>query len=143
MTIKQFERANKTIEEIKALDKEIIAIERHALLMANGEVKIDLKLSIQDLGKKKEEEAKVAFDEDGSIIQQAIQSEMRRMMGGFQPVSFQWHTCDGEKEEKHKHTFEQTIEDTEGLQVLGILLGIKTAKRDKLRKRLLLYNIEL
>lgn len=132
MNLKQFDKVNKLVAEVKTLDSEIIELEAKALLIANGEVKIDLQLSIVDLAKKTEKESKVSFDADGSLIH-----------GNSIRVSFDWSSpfagliCGGSaKVEDTAIKYNQEIKENEALQILGVLLYVKQSKRTELLTRI-------
>jgi hypothetical protein len=131
VNIKKLDKANKIYQQIKELDKEIIEIDKHAMLIANGEVKLSLTLNIDDLKKKEKEESKVKFDEDGSIV----------VNDGV--VSLSWSTMfiglpTNVTEDKNKHTttFNTQVIENEALQILGVLLYVRQQKREQLLDRL-------
>jgi hypothetical protein len=144
MNVKQLQKASRILEKIKMLDEEIIQIDKQALLIANGEVKIELSLKVKDLAKERKEAEKVQFDEDGSLIQGGgFYEMMRRSMGsGIMPayqISFGGSDL---KNEVKAESFE-TITERAALQILGVLLGEKQSKRLELISQLGKVGVEI
>jgi hypothetical protein len=139
MTIKQIETASRIAQEIKIIDGEIIQIEKHAMLIANGEVEINLNLKIKDLTKKQEEDNKVKFDEDRSIIT-GTWGGMRSALDHYRPYGMRlgvdFGTGCGPTTPTNETSFQQDIKENAALQILGVLLYVAQSKREQLIKKL-------
>jgi hypothetical protein len=135
MNIKQLEKATRIIEQVKALDKEIIDIDRQALLVANGEVKIELNIDVTDLAKKREEEEAVKFDEDGSLLS-------GEEFKGILRYAVTFH-MGRPKDEKKKKGYGAEISETAALQIFGILLYEKQTRRTQLLQKLERIGVDL
>jgi hypothetical protein len=144
MNVKQLQKASRILEKIKMLDEEIIQIDKQALLIANGEVKIELSLKVKDLAKERKEAEKVQFDEDGSLIQGGgFYEMMRRSMGsGIMPAYQISFGGSDPKNEVKAESFE-TITERASLQILGVLLGEKQSKRLELISQLEKVGVEI
>lgn len=133
MDFKKLEKATKIYGEIKALDAEIIEIDRFAMLVANGEIKSSFTLTVEDVGKKKEDETKVSFDEDGSLV--GLHKKM--MSSLMMPMWFCSGSVSLESENENYHTLKNELSENATLNVLGVLLCEKQAKR-----RILLNSLD-
>lgn len=130
-----------TIEfELRTVEGEIKQINDFALLAANGEIITSLKLSVTDLGKKREDVAKAQFDEDGSLQvgHGNFLDSMRRMMqpGNYPPGTYSFDFNHAEPKDKYKQDLSLPVEESELLSILGVLLHMKYAQRDRLLKKL-------
>lgn len=140
MNLKQLDKATRILSEIKELDNQIISIEKHAMLIANGNVALDLKLFILDLEKQAKEQNKVGFTEDGSL---SYDAELRNLMKGYFMPSF--GILGSKPEEKKKEcetTFMSELSESAALQILGILLYEKQTKRQSLLAKLNKIGVE-
>jgi len=136
MKLKSLKTANKIYEQIQQLDKEIIAIEKLAMGIANNPHELSITLKAVDLSEKAKKESKCEFDEDGSI---------RRDISN--PFGFSFllgGSCftdrpkkDDEKESKHKFD----LDDKVALEVLGVLIMNRNAQRNDLLSKLKRYGI--
>jgi len=142
MNIKQIEKANKILLDIKILDSEIIELEKFAMLIADGEVTIDFSLNVHDLKKKREQEEKISFDEDGSLI--SALEKMRNRLSYYSPFAMgglvEYQNADSKS---HVKNLTNILNENEGLQVLGVLLGIKQQKRQRLIESLNKIGVNL
>ena len=129
MDIKRLEKATKIYEQIKLLDAEIIEIDRFAMLIANGEIKSSFELKVDDIGSKKEDENKVRFDSDGSIIN--TQQMQTMMYNSIFPSWFQ-QIDNSTIKNKNEHSLKYPISDHTTMSILGILLCEKQSKRKSL-----------
>ena len=129
MNIKKIERASRIVSEIKALDKEIISIEKIAQVIADGKsMKIEIQTEAPAEGKKE-----TILDEDGSLISPqdntplgALARQWILHLGGATPTSTNM-------ERIVKHQFELT--DGDALNILAVLLRVKQTQREMLLQK--------
>lgn len=88
MKLEQLERATIIYNDIKELDKEIIAIDKIAMLVANGEIKSTLELKIEDIEKQNDDSQKISIDDDGSIVRNDYDSMYSRMLHSLAMPNF-------------------------------------------------------
>ncbi len=67
MEIKKLSKAARLLDQIKALDNEIIELDKIALIVVNDRTEINLNLSVKNLTKEDEDKIRVSFDTDGSL----------------------------------------------------------------------------
>ncbi len=148
MNIKQLSKATKILEQIKALDAQIIEIDKLAQLAASGDIKASFELMIMDIGKQKEEKEKVKFDGDGSIMsvdfngsynmpfQEYMQKRLSEL-NGYLPGGTVTN-CN-----KNAHSIKNSISESVTLEILGVLLCQKHEERNKLTTQIINLGIEI
>jgi len=136
MEFKQLEKATIIYKDIQALDKEIIDIDRIAMLVANGEIKSTFELKIEDIGKKNEDSQKNSFDEDGSIVRNNYEDIHKRMLHSLSMPLFSFGCSETKKKNDNEHTLNNSLSENATLQILGILLCEKQEKRKMLISKL-------
>ncbi|HZW66383.1 MAG TPA: hypothetical protein VFF23_11875 [Hanamia sp.] len=136
MDFKKLERATKIYEQLKQLDKEIIEIDRFAMLVANGEIKSSFELKIDDIGKKKEDSDKVGFDEDGSLIKGTSDSLYEQMRRSFYMPILSFGCDTGKETDKNVHLLKNELSENATMSILGVLLQEKQFKRTNLLTQL-------
>ena len=137
MKINQLQKALNTYEKIKALDAEIISIEKHAKLISNGDAKIDLRLSVQnllDVDKEEKEKQQEKIDEEYKSPYGDLSSLWSQIRKPSFEIKFPHGGISGFQEAVKPHTknFEISLIDTIALEVLGIILSEKLKNREKL-----------
>lgn len=127
MDIKSVEKIYNKVAAVKKLDQEIIEIDRLALLIANGNVGVNLSLAIEDFDKAAKLEA-----ENGSKVNKGL-------IGGLQFTTLYW-TFGGSEPKPPKNEaiteYKQIVSPEVTLQILGTLLGDKVTKRAELIRQL-------
>lgn len=131
MDIKKFEKATKILEQIKLLDSQIIEIDKFAMMVANGETKSSFQLICEDLEKKEQDDEKVEFDSDGSLIKGAG-LEYKSMFELFMP---RFKTTNPKKDNEVVLKNELSVNVV--MSILGILLYDKRNQRE-----ILIQNIK-
>lgn len=139
MKLEQLERATIIYNDIKELDKEIIAIDKIAMLVANGEIKSTLELKIEDIEKQNEDSQKISIDDDGSIVRNDYDSMYSRMLHSLAMPNFKKGYSEPKKE--NEHILKNSLSENTTLQILGILLGEKQYKRKILLDRLHKFGV--
>lgn len=138
MNIKKLEQATKILEKIKLIDREIIEIDKLAIMILNNETKISLELNVENLIKSEENKDLVSFEEDSSHIDMSryykleIPSSMKRLLGSYQS-----------EPKKQGNTFTQTLSDKLTLQILGTILCEKNNIKDNLIKKLVGFGFSI
>ena len=129
MNLKLIEKATVTLEEIKKLDKDIIAIDALAIALVSGEIKTSF--SIQ--GEKKKEDRVCRIDEDGDLKmgtgENQSKSIERMLFGGLSGLI---HYPERVQESKPDYQLQFDLTEETTLQLLGVLLGDKQRKRESL-----------
>jgi len=114
MNANALQKATKLLASIHDLDKEIVAIEKKANKIADGEKFVNIELSFQE-----DKPEKPVIDTDG------FDSMYKSILGysgfGYQPLSV-----------IPKDTLKFNLSDTETLFVLGALIQVKKEKRKQL-----------
>lgn len=125
--INSLEKASKLLNKIQDLDKKIIAIEKLAIKIANDPVKIKVDFNLANKRIKEENDSKVSFDEDGSIIY----GEQPRFMSIHDMMIANMRRF-GEEKNEATETFSFSINDFVGLEVLGVVLNDLQKERNQL-----------
>jgi len=128
MNYNKIAKLSKKIETIKQLDKEIINIEKIAMLISNGN-KCGFKISVEK--NPEEEEKKPILDSDGSLIiniTEVAATQTHWLFGGG--------STDTPKKDKNKKSFKSPLNDKFGLQILGIVLSEKNSIRNRIIKEI-------
>lgn len=107
MKLEHLEQATIIYNDIKELDKEIIAIDRIAMLVANGEIKSTLELKIEDIEKQNDDSQKISIDEDGSIVRNDYDSMYSSMLYSLAMPNFK-NSC-VEPKNKNEHILKKFI----------------------------------
>ena len=132
MNLKQLQQAAKILEKIKALDAEIIEIDRVALLVANGNSECSFSLNVKDTTPVKEE---VEIEEQP---RDTMTDFYRRYQLGILSII----STEPKKEEKG-FILNHTLSEENTLRILGILLGDRQQKRDELINKLNKKGVQL
>lgn len=134
MEIGKMEKALKVYEKIQSLDAEIIGLEKLAMQLANDETEVSLDFKVLNVTEK-DENSKVEFDEDGSIV---TPKSHERSIHDIIRMSYLTPFTTGIISDKKDQTkiFSHSISTTNALKILGILLGDKIEKRQKLLNKL-------
>lgn len=120
-------------ERIKKLDAEIQAINKTALLVANGDFKCSFSMKIIDKKKLEERlERPVEIECIGPLPNTGSFdfSRLQKAMASFS------NTLSAVNDPAINTSFDQSINENECLQFLGVLLGIKQQERTSLVKQL-------
>lgn len=139
MNIKQLERSQKMYQEVKALDAEIIEIEKIAILVVDGNAEVNLSLTVKDTTPKPKESEKAQFDEDGSLkstISRGAGFDIRDPWSSLLPNYFASSLKSHSLSEHGCNVLKSELSDNLSLSVLAILLDDKLKKREKLIKSL-------
>jgi len=132
MDLNKLEKAAKVLIKIKELDKEIIEIERIAMMVVNSETKSNLELRVTSLEPEPEKKTHV-LDEDGSLkneigsawdrINELMMSSLSAPLVNYSPL--------GQKSKNHS-VLEHELSERLTMQILGIILAEKQAIRQGL-----------
>ncbi len=132
MDIKKLEKAAKIYGQIKILDAQIIDIDKFAMTVANNETKSSFELRCEDLSKKKEDEEKINFDDDGSIIKKHSES--------YKSVFDLWtprlYSQSVEDKNDNEIILKNELSVNAVMAILGVLLHEKQAQRILLMNQL-------
>lgn len=130
MKLKNLDNIISIVDEIKSLDKEIQAIEDHALLVANEEMDISIKIDFKD----GESSIEGRSSEDAYSYGRSYEKDLMSFFGrGVMPKTT-------ENIEATIGHYELPVEVT--LQVLGVLLSHKLDRRKNLLNKLKRMGIE-
>jgi len=141
MNINKLEKATKILEQIKAIDAEIIEIDKLAIIILNNETNIQLALNVENLTKAKEAKEKVTFDEDGSMsISERAMDEYRNLYFPSDRIKMM---LNGMNPKTSDRNFSQPLSDKLTLQILGVLLCEKNAIKDSLIKKLVGFGFSI
>lgn len=145
MNIKKLEHASKIFEQIKALDASIIEIDRFAMLAANGEIKSHFTLSVEDVGKKKEEAGKVTLDEEGFLKRGGPYDDLYDLIktGMLRPLAMGPIGYFREDKTPNDHILKQDLSENATLHILGVLLYEKRTARQMLIDQLKTYGFSI
>jgi len=125
MNAKTLEIATILFTKIQELDKDIIRIEKQAMLIANRDCDIKLSLQIKDLTPPKSKKEDI-LDSDGSLLS-ALEEINRAMMNSYFGLgSTQPDT------KKPGNEIKEDLNITEALGILSILLRCKQKSRNEL-----------
>lgn len=130
MKLSKLELATKIFGEIKSLDEQIIQIDKFAMMIANDDVECSFELKVNNLTKKNKDDEKAQFDEDGSLVSKPANTFL----------SFMYMSPFMERKEatptSNEHLLKSSLSVTVTMQMLGVMLVEKQAKRDALIKKL-------
>jgi len=130
MNVKKLNRATTILNKIKDLDAEILILDKLAMQSANEENVTVMKLQVVDLKKKSKEELKETASYE-SILSGMI--NMSYMYGGIEKP----------KKPESEMEYSHELSDVTALQVFGLLLGDKMAKRNSLLTQLQKLGVNL
>jgi len=131
MHIKTLQKANKLLQQLEALDKEIIGIQRYAQVIQDQHLDIQLELT-----HKRTEAVAVSFDTTDHEF------SLPRMYQISMPSFFDLLRDRKElKEDKEKCRMD--ISEVIALQVLGVLIAHKEAERMSIINQLRAYGFEV
>ena len=137
MNYNKLEKATAVLTKIKAIDAEIIELDKFAMMIANGEIKSSFDLKLKDLKKSEETEKKKVLSEDGSL-------NTGEEVNGFKFYMPSMFSSLGDKEEKkdpNTHTLSHDLSDTAVLQIMGVMLCEKHDRRNNLIRQLQSYGV--
>jgi hypothetical protein len=143
MILKQLEISQKVYNEFKALDAEILEIEKVAMLVANGDTEVNLSLNVKDTSVK-EPKSKVNFDEDGSLMKSGQLGFRVEMFNPFEMYTKHLSGLSQLKEEKQPATtLKSKLSENMSLNILAVLLSIKMEERAKLIRKLNRFGVTI
>ena len=123
MNLKTLDQAAKLLVEIKALDEQILGLEKWAESLVSGHYEIEVKFKFKNLDNKD----KAKFDEDGSLIKDSSHQS---------PYGFSFFMDIGRirsnDDDKGTEKFEVKTNEVETLYMIGALLSMKNDKRNEL-----------
>lgn len=128
MNLKNFDKANKIYQQIKALDAEIIEIEKMAGLIADGG-KCQFDFSCES----KSGDKKVSvLDSDGSLI------DPNNPNKGYSVTFMLWGGSGETKkvENPNLHRMNKCVSESIALQLMGVLIAEKVSARNELVQKL-------
>ena len=134
MELKKLNKASKIFDRIKELDKEIIELDKLAIVAINDKTEIKLNLTIENITKKENDENKVSFDEDGSLV-------FGRSVGRISGLYGFWEQRMNElsseiKQPKNTTELKNKLNSRDFLLVIKVLLESKNEERNSLFKQL-------
>lgn len=134
MNASKFEKATIAFERIKQLDKQIIEIEKLAMLLADGSTKQSVSISIEDLS---ESEKGNILDKDESLIGSESISGISLWKVPYGSV------LSIKEDNQNEHKLAEPTSEKVMLQILGVLLHEKINERNYLIKQLEKMDIVL
>jgi len=144
LTLKQLEKANKVLAEIKTLDKEINEIDKQGYVMAQIEHGETITLSLAYEKQPLLETKKLQFDEDGSIEKRTeyyppnpFSIDMSSMMKAMQELRSPKYSIDS------KERFSSEISPETTLVIISAIYNDKVAKRERLIKKIEAMGFQL
>ena len=140
MNIKTLKKAIKINSQIDTLDKEIIEIDKMAMLIANEDAMFSF--SLDGLRPEKEEEKKESDDHGTDAYSYGMMQDILRRYN--QPFMMGWADV-GKDKKKDKKTFsiKYSISTSVSLQILGVLLLDKQSKRTHLISQISKLGVSL
>ncbi len=118
MNINKLEKANNILNKIKELDAKILEIDKIAMLIANGETKSFLNLSVQDIDKALVNKDKINY---------GINHVHPVFSGLFESINNISHSTP--LFEGVETTYETDLSENLSMQILGIILHNNQAKK--------------
>jgi hypothetical protein len=96
-------------------------------------------LKVEDIGKKKEDEEKVSFDADGSLVK----GEQNTMRGLYHSIimPLSWGCSSTPEKKENEHLYKTELSEMGTMQILGILLYEKQQQRQVLIQKLQSYGV--
>lgn len=118
MKIKDLQQSAELIKRYEALEGEIKSIQRFAMKVKDKSLGLKLNLRYE-----KQNDDKVRFDEDGSIITTGqLYSPFSGLLGGYFPSQLKNNF-------KNKESYDTDISEVVCLEVLGVIVAHKEAER--------------
>jgi hypothetical protein len=125
MEIKKVEKAYKVVEQIKAIDKEVLELEKMVMLITNNPIEASFEVTVKDLSKTEE------VDKQSGSIGFMMGTAIRLKVNDDGTLS-----TVPEKEQRHPiHNIKAELPSGLSLQVIGYLLLKKQAQREALLKQ--------
>lgn len=118
MNLTKLERATRLYAKIKVLDSEIIEIDRFAMIVANGDIKATLELTIEDPAD--EEPKKISECLNSSALEHMEDALRSIYLGIWKPPN------------PKNQVLNRSISESTTLSILGVLLYEKQTQRKKL-----------
>lgn len=138
MNIKKLEKATNIYKKIKILDAQIIEIDKFAMLVANSETKSSFELKCEDLGKNEEDEQKIQFDDDGSLIK-GISDVPKSLFDLWMPR----YSLSSENKKENVTILKNELSENAVMSILGVLLYEKNAQIQVLMTQLKDIGVDL
>ena len=159
LTIKNIERANECIKQIKLLDQDLIHFEKYATILANNETRVLFEMKMNDITSQEIEAEKITIDVHGNLIKGGVETsdshqDINRYSIGVAfpagPVFF-----DGIQKRmdeistkvksvgKHSHILNGLLPSSLALQMLAIMTGDKMILRQKYLEELAELGIDV
>lgn len=136
MEIKELNQAVKILESIKEVDKKILSIEKFAELVANGITKSSFDLKIQKLM------ITEPIPTPEAIMGRDAYTEMREAMNrSFFGIGGLLGDNSSKSKKDNHEVLSVDLTDTETLQFLGLILGVKQRERNLLLQKLEAFGI--
>lgn len=132
MNLKKLEKAVKILERVKHIDKEIIELDKFAVLVANGEVKTSLAMSVE----------KKDADEVPNSVSDSL-DQMHEQLTSIFSYGFHRGMTEPSKPRRNKHSISADLTETITLNVLAVLLADKYDKRTALLNQIKSLGIEI
>lgn len=134
MELKKLNKASKIFDRIKELDKEIIVLDKLVIVAINHKTEIKLNLTIENITKKENDENKVSFNENTSLVfgrSVGIKSNLYRF----------WQQIMNElssetKQPKNTTELKNKLNSRDFLLVIKFLLELKNEERNSLFEQL-------
>lgn len=136
MKIKELNQAVKILDSIKEIDSEIMSIEKFAELVANGITKSSFDLKIKNL--MITEPIPTPEEITGRDIYTEMREAMSRSMLGF--GGLRGNSYSKEKKDD-SDILSVDLTETETLQFLGLILGVRQRQRTVLLKKLEVFGV--
>lgn len=141
MNLKKLQKAAKIAEKIKALDAEIIELDKIAMKIANGDTKISFDLNV--FAAVKEEPEKLQLDTDGSLPNYYKSFMDKYMVSGFLGYGMMTPQSSSPTTQGITDTLKSEISEGCALRILGLLLADKHYKREQLLLKLSEMGVQL
>lgn len=132
MEIKKLSKAAKLLDRIKALDQEIIKLDKIGLTVVNDRTEINLNLSVKNLTKEEDDKCKVSFDTDGSLmrgtdINHGFSGLLSAMRAGYYDVK---------PDDKNTELLKKNLSPEDFLKVIQVLHASRMNERSLCFKKL-------
>lgn len=145
MEVKTLEKAYKILEKVKALDNEIIKIDKVAgivISQANGKSNSSFELKVKDYSKENSKDS--ILDEDGSLKTGALSHEIESPFSWLSKSMLLPHLqTKEEKVDKNTYSLNYQLSETATLKILSVLLNEKRQEREDLIVKLQKFGFEI
>jgi hypothetical protein len=128
------EKIKLSYDRLKALDAEIIELEKAAILIAEKKTEIEFTLNVND--PEETEKAKCTFDEDGSL------ANPNGLTTSWVSI-FDSYTPSRTEKKKFTHSIKNTLTERGAFLILGALMQEKNAERKLLLSKLEKYGFNI